>query len=168
MAAQFSKPHDCQLAGSSENVCLLRRELFLPPLQHSPPIPWAGTLASQHQRQGTTKIVYLINATSREPEVGILAEMQQGRKKFCLDPSGSPQPHLHASERALSSSCFFYQAHRHSKLVRLDSSVNVGYSQRGCCRSPASPVPLSPGRHPPTSTWPWINTALTAPTERTT
>ena len=94
--------------------------------------------------------------------------MQQGRRKICLDPSGSPQSHLHASEQALTSSCFFYQAHRHSKLVRLDSSVNVGYSQCGCCVSPASPVPLSLGRHPPTSTWPWINTARAAPTEPTT
>lgn len=75
---------------------------------------------------------------------GILAEMQRGRgKKICLDPSGSPQPHLHASERALSSSCFFYQAHRHSKLVRLDSSVNVGYSEAAAAGAPllVSPVP---------------------------
>lgn len=66
-------------------MCLLQRELFLPPLQHSPliplSIPWVGTLASRHRSQETTEIVYLINATSREPEVGILAEMQQGREK---------------------------------------------------------------------------------------
>lgn len=142
------------------------------PCSRAPFIPLsiqrAGTPAGKHERQGRTKIVYLINVTSQEPEVGIPEEMQQGRKKICLDPSGSPQSHLHASEQALTSSCFFYQAHRHSKLVRLDSSVNVGYSQRGCCASPASPVPLSLGRHPPTSTWPWINTALTAPTAQTT
>lgn len=131
-------------------------------------IPPAGTLASKHERQRRVKIVYLISVTSPEPEVGIPEEMQQGRKNICLDPSGSPRSHLHASEQALTSSCFFYQAHRHSKLVRLDSSVNVGYSQPGCCASPASPVPLSPDRHPPTSTWPWINTALTAPTAQTT
>lgn len=71
----FQSLPECQLAGSSENVCLLRRELFLPPCST------AADPALHPQSQPAAKIVYLINATSREPEVGILAEMQQGRKK---------------------------------------------------------------------------------------
>lgn len=84
MAARFSKPHDCQLAGSRENVCLLERELFLPPLRQSPFIPLSIQRAGTHERQGRAKIVYLINVTSREPEVGIPEETQQGRKKNLL------------------------------------------------------------------------------------
>lgn len=36
MAAQFSKPHACQLAGSRENVCLALKGAVPATLQHSP------------------------------------------------------------------------------------------------------------------------------------
>lgn len=49
------------------------------PRSFSSPSRKAGTLASEHERQGRTKTVYLINVTSREPEEGIPEEMQQGR-----------------------------------------------------------------------------------------
>lgn len=51
---------------------------------HSAIPPRAGTLAGKHGRQRGAKIVYLISVTSREPEVGIPEEMQQGRKKYLL------------------------------------------------------------------------------------
>lgn len=134
------------------------------PRSFNSPSRKAGTLASEHGRQGRTKTV-LPDQCNFTGAGGRDSRRKAARRKIkiCLDPPGSPQSHLHASEQALTSSCFFYQAHRHSKLVRLDSSLNVGYSQCGCCASPASPVPLSPGRHPPTSTWPWINTGSQHP-----
>lgn len=111
----------------------------LPPLH---PAPHPGLHRQPAPKQ--LKQFYLINATSRQPEVRDPSRNAARKgEKICLDPSGSPQPHLHASERAPSSSCFFYQAHRHSKLVRLDSSVNVGYSEAAAAGAPllVSPVP---------------------------
>lgn len=83
-----------------------------------------------------------------------LKKLKNKNKKSALLPFCSPQAHLRASERALTSSCFFYQAQQISPPAQLDSSVNVGYSHSGSCVRQASPVPLSPCRHPPTSTWP--------------
>lgn len=131
MAAQFAKPPERQLAGSSRGSPQPGRALRSTPEGRA--IRGEGLKQLPDGRNFP------------EPEVGI-----PGETTIRSDPSGGPPSHLHASERALTGSCFFYQAHRHSKLVRVDGSVNVGYSQRGCSASPASPVPCPrAGTRPP-------------------